>query len=271
MIQLPARGRGREIEVHAYAGQVGRQMQQGTQAQAGRIAQKTERTAAAFHEQVFQVEHGDLFPGGQVADQTCLQLAAHVLKTAQMQHAGKVARAQGRSVLGLEGEIALVYLYLEGTGQQAVQPGQPPRIAAAAPGGGAQLAQVQRGQRQAAGEHGILQGHVFQFQPSLQQGGQAGAQAGRADGDVQLFDADAHVIGLDGRRQPGKADGPDMQVEARTLGEVFQQGMGDGDGIVLHIDHGRAGQQQDAQQQGCQTAEEKTQAAGWFGHGRKAA
>ena len=97
MIQLPARGRGREIEVHAYAGQVGRQMQQGTQAQAGRIAQKTERTAAAFHEQVFQVEHGDLFPGGQVADQTCLQLAAHVLKTAQMQYAGKVARAQGRS------------------------------------------------------------------------------------------------------------------------------------------------------------------------------
>ena len=62
-----------------------------------------------------------------------------------------------------------------------------------------------------------------------------------------------------------------MQVEARTLGEVFQQGMGDGDGIVLHIDHGRAGQHKDAQQQGCQTAEEKTQAAGWFGHGRKAA
>ena len=62
-----------------------------------------------------------------------------------------------------------------------------------------------------------------------------------------------------------------MQGEPRAPGEVFQQGMGDGHGIVLYIDHGRAGQQEDAQQQGCQTAEEKTQAAGWFGHGRKAA
>ena len=145
MIQLPARGRGREIEVRAYAGQMGRQVQQGTQAQAGRIAQKMERTAAAFQKQVLQVEHGRLVPGGKVADQARLQLAAHVLEAAQMQHAGKVARAQGRRVPGLEGEIALVYLYLEGAGQQAFQPGQAPHIAAAAPGGGGQLPQVQRG------------------------------------------------------------------------------------------------------------------------------
>ena len=116
-----------------------------------------------------------------------------------------------------------------------------------------------------------MQGHVFQFQPPLQQGGQAGTQTGRAHGDVQLLAADAHVVGLDGRRQPGEPDGSDMQVEPREFGKVLQQGMGDGDGIVLHIDHGRAGQHKDAQQQGCQTAEEKTQAAGWFGHGRKAA
>ena len=270
VIQLPARGSGREIEVHAYAGQVGRQMQQGPQAQAGGIAQETERTAAAFHQQVLQVQHGRPLSGGQIADKACLQLAAHVPETAQMQHAGKVARAQGRGVPGLEGEIALVYLYLEGTGQQAVQPGQGSGIAAAAPGGGGKLAQIQCGQRQAAGQHGILQGHVLQLQPPLQQGRQAGPQPGRAHGDVQLLAADAHVVGLDGRRQPGEPDGSDMQGEPRAPGEVFQQGMGDGHGIVLHIDHGRAGQQEDAQQQGCQTAEEKTQAAGWFGHGRKA-